>query len=185
MRLDTALLAASGPLLEVKGGSSLTTAAEALNLFQNAKLTSIGPIVKIDASTLTVASSNALGVRNGSFVGITGDLFSIANAGKLNISNGSAIFASGGSVINISGALVNFSGTGGNQLNITNTSCVVSCTLIGGVNVLLQNSASSGNVSITNPIKNNGLGSVNLSNAATTAVIVVNGATTKVTVSGN
>jgi hypothetical protein len=182
--LDTALLAASAPLLALTGSSSLTTTVDWLNLTQKAKLTSVGPIAKIDASTLTISSGHALKVQSGSFVGITGDLFSIANAGKLNISNGGAIFASGNSVVNISGALVNFSGTGGNQINLTNTLCT-SCTVIGGLNVQLQNSALAGNVAIAGAIKNGGLGAINLSNAGTTAVIIVDGASTKVTISGN
>ena len=68
---------------------------------------------------------------------------------------------------------------------ITNTVCGGSCTNINGLNVFLTNSAVAGNVSITTGfIKNSSLGSINLSNTLTTAVIVVDGANTKVTVSG-
>ena len=91
----------------------------------------------------------------------------------------------GNSVVNISGALIKFSGTGSNVVNITNTLCGGSCVPIGGLNVKLQNDALSSNVSISNPIKNSSLGSVNLSSSSNAAHVVVDGASSKVTISGN
>jgi hypothetical protein len=191
--LDTALLAASAPLFDLKSGSSLTITNDAINLNPNAKLTAAtGPLVRLDASTLNLITGSALRLAGGSFANIGGDLVTIGNGGTLTIGNigcgsgcGGVLSVSGGSVVNISGALVNFLQTTGNQLNIRNTLCSVSCTSIGGVNVFLTNGALAGNVSISGtPIKNAGA-QVTLANGATTAVVIVNGATSKVTISGN
>jgi hypothetical protein len=189
--MDTALLSASAPLLDLSGGSTLTTASDGINLNQKAKLTSIGPLVQINGSTLNINGS-AIRAQFGSGLAVTGDLFSISNAGKLNITNGGALFVSGGSVVNVTGALVNFSGTGGNQLNITNTLCT-GCVAFGdfSIPVELRNGAIAGNVTITvstNTIKGSGLGTLTVSNqgvaAGSTAVIILDGATSKVRIGG-
>ena len=119
--LDTALLSASAPLLEMSGSSTMTTAGNAINLNQKAKLASIGPLLKINGSALTVNGS-AFRLGGGSGLAVTGDLLSISGGGSLNINNGGALFVSGGSIVNITGALVNF-GAGGGALNITNNFC--------------------------------------------------------------
>ena len=191
--LDRALLGASAPLFDLSGSSTLTTASDAINLNQNAKLTSVGPLVKINGSTMNINRS-AVRVAGGSGLSISGngDLLSISNGGKLNITNGGALFVSGGSVVNVTGALVNFSGTGGNQLNITNTLCT-SCSGFGDffIPVELRNGATAGNVTITvstNTIKGSGLGAINLSNPTIapggTAVIILDGATSRVRIGG-
>jgi hypothetical protein len=187
MRVDTALVEASAPILHLRPGSasSLTTASDAIDLLQRAKLTSIGPVIKLDASTLTVNSGAAVLVRGGSFLRVTGDLLALSNGATLRMLNGPALSVTDNSVVNISGAFVNFGGTGGNQINVTNTLCVSSCASIGGLNVNLINGAVAGNVSINDPIKNGTLGAINLSNGSTTAVISVSGASSKVTISGN
>jgi hypothetical protein len=189
--LDTALLNASAPLFDLAGTSTLTTASDAINLNQKAKLTAMGPLVQINGSTLNVTGS-AISARLGSGLAVTGDLFSISNAGKLNITNGGALFVSGGSVVNVTGALVNFSGTGGNELRITNTLCT-SCTAFGdfSIPVELRNGAILGNVTITAStatIKGSVLGSIIPSVPGTspgsTAVIILDGATSKVRIGG-
>jgi hypothetical protein len=184
VKVDIALLEASAPLLSLKASSTVTTQLDALNLVAKAKVTSVGPIAKLDASTLTVTSGAAALVQGGSFLKVTGDLFVLNNAATLKLLNGAALSVVN-SVVNISGALVNFGGSGNNLLSITNTLCSSSCTSIGGVNVFLTNGASSSNVSITNHIKNSSLGTVSLSNSETTAVISVSGSTSKVTISGD
>jgi hypothetical protein len=184
-RMDTALLAASAPLVNLKPGSSLTSASEAFELVQKSKLTSLGSVVKLDASTLTVNAGALAAVRAGSLLRVTGDFLQLSNASTLALLNGPLLIVSGNSVVNISGALVNFGGTGGNLLSVANTLCNPSCASIGGLNVNLIGGASAANVSITSPIKNSSLGSITLSNAARTAVISVSGANSKVTISGN
>jgi hypothetical protein len=188
-RLDTALLAASAPLVNLKPGSSLASSVDTLDLVQKAKLTSLGAVVKLDASSLTVQSGALALVRNGSLLTVAGDFLQLNGQlnkpSTLSLLNGPVLSVSGNSVVNISGALVNFGGTGGNLVSVANTLCSPSCTSIGGINVNLVGGASAANVTISNPVKNGSLGSINLSNSAQTAVISISGANSKVTISGN
>jgi hypothetical protein len=182
MTLDNALVSASAPLLAMKSSSSLTSAGDALNLTAKAKLTTTGPLVKLDGSTLAVTSGHAIRVLNGSFLNIGGDLVSILGNGHLNISSGAALFVGGGSVVKINGGLVNFNNAAG-QLTVTNGVCSGSCSTAGGVNFFLQNGAVAGNISVTNGLKNAASATVNVGLAD--AVIILDGATSKVIVSGN
>jgi hypothetical protein len=172
--LDTALLSATAPLLNLSGNSTLTTAADAINLNQRVKLTSLTqPLMRLDGSTLTI-NGNAVRVNNSTLV--TGDLFSIANGGRLNINgaNNAALFLSGTSAVSINGFLVNFTGVG-NQLNIANTLCPTNCiTTSSGINVALQGGATSSQVigglgtAINNPAGNTVPG-------ASAALVIING----------
>ena len=56
MRIDTALLEASAPLLSLRNGSHLTST---MQLSYQAKVTSLGSLVKLDRSTLTIATGAA------------------------------------------------------------------------------------------------------------------------------
>jgi hypothetical protein len=182
--VDHALLNASAPLLSLNSGATLTSAANTLNLTSQAKLVATGPLVKLDASTLNIVG-HAVRALGGSFLSIGGDLFSLANASQLNITNGGALLVSGGSVVKIAGGLVSFSG-GGNQLNVTNgftptLGCSTQCGPFAN-SITLQNGASFGNVSISgNAIKNASAGSVNVTGAA----IILDGANSKLIISGN
>jgi len=183
--LDHALLNASAPLLSLRPGASFTMAADALNLTSQAKLTSVGPLVKLDGAVLNI-TGHALRAMGGSFVSVAGDLVSLANASQLTILNGGALFISGGSVVKINGGFVNFGGGAGNQISIVNTAiptlgCSTQCGPF-GAGIKLQNGASFGNVSISsNAIKHAGLGSVNVVGSA----IILDGPTSKLIVSGN
>lgn len=181
LRVDTALLEASAPLLSLNAGSNFTTSIDAVLLSFQAKVTSLGPMVKLDASTLNVNSRALLFVAGGSALTVTGNLLQLANGSTLSLLDGAVLRVTGGSIVDISGALVAFSGTGGNQINVTNTLCP--CVDIGGIPVALTGGASSANVSITNPIKDSSLGSINLSSSGT-ALILVDGSSTTVTISG-
>jgi hypothetical protein len=167
-------------VVHLKAGSTLTVANDGIDLITKAKLTTsaINPLVRLDASTLTIGNGHLALVRGGSFLNVGGD-FLLMNSSTLNLNNGSFFMAQGGSFVKITGALVNF-GTGGNTVNVTNNLCGSPCTVIGGLNVFLTNGALAGNVSIHNPITNAGGGTINLSNGATTAHLVVDGATTQV-----
>jgi hypothetical protein len=183
VNVDTALLEATAPLLNAINGSALTTALAAVNLANRGNvLTSPGTdLVNLSASQLVV-SSGALVNVNASKLTVGGNLVTLANGATLNFLNGPLISVSGNGYVNIMGSLVNFAGTGGNQVNVTNNLCSPSCTVIGGIPVALQNNANANNVSITNPINNTALGKVNLSPNA--ALAVVNGAGSKLTVAG-
>jgi FecR protein len=180
IRVDSALLEASAPLLSLKNGTRLTTAADTVQLSYQAKVTSLGSVMKLDRSALTVAQGAALNLAGGSVLRVTGDLFSLTNGSSLNLLSGPLVSLSGGSFLNVTGALIGFGGTGGNLVSVTNSFCP--CTTIGGIPVSLTGGAVASNVSIAGAIKNSGLGSVNLSPNA--ALIRVDGAATKVTING-
>lgn len=180
VRVDTALIEATAPLLALTKGSKLTTTADAVQLSYQAKVTSLGSMVKLDRSSLVVASGAALNLGGGSVLRVTGDLFSLTNGSTLSVLNGPLVSLSGGSILNVNGALIGFGGTGGNLVSVANSFCP--CTTIGGIPVSLTGGAVAGNVSIAGAIKNGGLGAVNL--APNAALIRVDGAGTKVTING-
>jgi len=180
VRVDTALLEATAPLLALTNRSALTTAADAVQLSYQAKVTSLGSLVKLDRSSLTVAGGAALSVGGGSVLRVTGDLFSLTNGSTLSMLNGPLVSLSGGSMLNVNGALIGFGGTGGNLVSVTNSLCP--CATIGGLPVSLTGGALASNVSIAGAIKNGNLGSLSL--APNAAVIRVDGAGTKVTIGG-
>jgi len=180
VRVDKALLEASAPLLSLKNGSKLTTAADTIQLSYQARVTSLGSLVKLDRSSLVVSAGAALNLAGGSMLRVTGDLFSLINGSRLSVLNGPLVSLTGGSFLNVTGALIGFGGTAGNLVSVTNSFCP--CTSIGGIPISLTGGAVASNVSIAGAIKNSGLGAVNLSPNA--AVIRVDGATTKVTING-
>jgi hypothetical protein len=180
VRVDQALLEATAPLIALTNRSALTTATDAVSLSYQAKVTSLGSLVKLDRSTLTVKNGAALSVAGGSALGVTGDLFSLSNGSTLRVLNGPLLSLTGGSLLNVNGALIGFGGSAGNLVSVTNSFCP--CTTIGGIPVSLTGGALASNVSISGAIKNPNLGSVSLSPNA--ALIRVDGAGTKVTIGG-
>jgi hypothetical protein len=180
VRVDRALLEASAPLLALTNGSKLTTAADAVNLSYQAKVTSLGSLVKLDRSALVVAGGAALSLGGGSVLRVTGDLFSLTNGSTLSVLSGPLVSLTGGSILNVNGALIGFGGSGGNLVSVANSFCP--CTTIGGIPVSLTGGAVASNVSITGAVKNADLGSVNV--APNAALIRVDGAATKVTIKG-
>ncbi|HSE06694.1 MAG TPA: FecR domain-containing protein [Methylomirabilota bacterium] len=180
VRVDNALLEATAPLLALKNGSQLTTSNDTVQLSYQAKVTSLGSVMKLDRSALTIARGSALNLAGGSVLRVTGDLFSLSNGSSLNLLSGALLSLSGGSALNVSGALIGFGGTGGNLVSVNNSFCP--CTTIGGVPVSLTGGAVAANVSIAGAIKNSALGAVNV--APNAALIRVDGAGTKVTING-
>jgi len=180
--MDTALLEATAPLLNATAQSMLTTATDAVNLSSRANLvTSLGSdLIRLDGSTLNVNNGSLVNV-NASKLTVGANLATLLNGATLTLFNGPLITVSSGGFVNIAGSLINFGGTGGNKVNVTNNLCP--CSILGGVPVALQNGAQAANVQITNPIKNANLGQLNLSTNA--ALAVVNGAGSKLTVSGH
>jgi hypothetical protein len=177
LRVDTALLEATAPLLNLKSSTMLTNDS-ALNLSFRANVSSLGPMIALNNSTLTVAAGALVNVGFGSLLAVRGDLVQLANGSTLNLFNGPLARVTGNSTLAVSGGLVSFIG-GGNTLNLNNTLCAaLSCTNLGGLNVALTGGASAANVSLTNPIQ--GVGTVNI--GANAAAIVVSGAGSKVSV---
>ena len=182
VRLDVALLQASAPLLSLRANgavaSGLTTTSNAIDLTSRAKLNATAPVIALDGSRITVTNASLVNVAGGSYLGVTGNLLSVVNGSQISVTGGTLLFAAGGSVVNISGALLSFGGTG-NTVTVSNALCP--CTIIGGIPVRLSGGALAANVSITNPIKN-AVG--NTVSFGAGAAVRVDGATTKVTISG-
>jgi len=185
LRVDTALLEASAPLLALLRGSQLTSASDAIALSGQSRLTSHGPtLVALDASRLVVSRGALVNVTGGSGLTVTGNLLTLSNGSTLSLLNGPLLSVSGGSFASIGGALVAFGGTGGNLLSVSNNLCGGSCALFGGIPVALLNGATATNVSIADgAVKSPSLGAIKYA-TATTALLSVSGAGSKVTVGG-
>ena len=85
-------------------------------------MTSYGPVFGLDNSTLTVRNGPALSLTNGTTMYVYSDFASLTNGSKITVQNGPLIYVSGsGSSLTVTGALVNFGGTGGNQLIVNNS----------------------------------------------------------------
>jgi FecR-like protein len=182
VRVDTALLEATAPLLHLKNGSVLTSAADAITLSGTSRLNAASALVAVDASRLAVAMGALVNVAGGSVLSVTGDLLSLRNGSTVSLFNGPLLSVSGGSLASIGGGLVAFGGSGGNVLSVSNSLCGGACLLIGGIPVALMNGATAGNVSIgAGAIQNPGLGSIKLASPST-ALLSVSGASSKVAI---
>jgi len=134
-KVDMALLEATAPLLNLKGGTSFTTGDHAVSLVGGAKVSipnDAVSMVTLKASMLTVARGNLVNVAGGSVFNIAGNLVSLADVSTLNILNGLLLNVSGGSSASIGRSLVSFSGVG-NVLNINNS--IVPTAIVNGIPV--------------------------------------------------
>jgi hypothetical protein len=194
-RIDRALFQATAPVFELLAASSLTVAPTTavdgglMNLNAQAKVVSLGPVARLDASTITVANNSAFRVAGGSLLQVLGDFLSLSNGSVLQALNGSVMRVSGGSVVNISGAFAIFGGSGGNQIRVSNTLCGSTCagTTFGGIPIALINGATPAQVTVTgSALKGTNLGSiVQLGPVpAAAAVIVVDGPASRLTIRG-
>jgi hypothetical protein len=182
LRVDTALLEATAPLLHLTNGSVLTSATDAITLTGASRLTAASSLVALDASRLAVARGALVNVSGGSVLGVAGDLVSLRNGSTVSLLNGPLLAVSGGSWASVGGALVAFGGSGGNLLSVSNSQCGGACVMIAGIPVALVNGATAGNVTIgAGAIQNAGLGSIKLGSPST-ALVSVSGANSKVTI---
>jgi len=134
-RVDTALLEATAPLLNLKGGTSFVTGDHAVNLVNGAKVSipnDAVSMVTISSSMLTVARGNLVNVAGGSVLNIAGNLVSLSDASTLSILNGLLLNVTGGSSASIGRSLVSFSGSG-NVVNVTNS--IAPTAIINGIPV--------------------------------------------------
>ena len=160
LKLDTALLEATAPIISLIGGpnaqTSLTTAQSTIDLIK-AKVTSTGPVVALDRGLINVTNGALINLTYGSNMNVLGNLLSLTNGSKINVVNGPLISVAGlGSLLDVSGALVNFGGTGGNKI-IVNNSIAPTATLSG----LPVSATYGGSVNIgPNPVKNPSLGTI-------------------------
>ncbi len=169
IRVDTALLAAAAPVVNLINSTlNTSTAGDATNgamhLFQSS-VTSLGPVFGLDNSTLTVKAGPLLTLTGGSNMTVNGDFTSLVNGSKITVLNGPLIRVDGinaagtASTLNVSGALVNFGGTGGNQVIVNNA--IAPTATLSGLPVNVGIGGSSINIG-PNPIKNTGLGTVSV-----------------------
>jgi hypothetical protein len=122
-RIDTALLEATAPLLNLNGGSGLTTGDHAVNLVGSAKVSipnDAVAMINLRASALAVANGHLVNVAGGSVLNIAGNLVNLADSSTLSILNGLLLNVSGNSSASIGRSLVSFSGSG-NVLDVTNS----------------------------------------------------------------
>ena len=170
LKLDTTLLAATMPLINLLGSSSaqtsLTTETYAIDLFKS-KVVSNGPVIALDKGLINVNNGALINLSSGSQLITVGDLLRMTNGSKINVFNGPLINVSGtGSLLDVGGALVNFGGSGGNTI-IVNNHIAPTATLSG-----LPVSATSGaTISMgPSPIKNPSLGSISVTGSLIQAI---------------
>jgi hypothetical protein len=159
VKIDTALLAASAPLLNLTGNSALTFANEVLLLSKQAKVTafvSADALVKLTASNLTV-NNHFVTVAGGSRL-VANDLVQLINGSNLSITGGGLLNVTGNSVVQI-GTLVRFSNTPGNTslsgVTISNSIPPTLGVTLAGFPVSVPTGA---NLIVTNPTPIVGLG---------------------------
>jgi hypothetical protein len=182
LKLDTALLEASAPIVRLVGSAnaqtSLTTASTAMDLLQS-KVTSLGPLVGLDKGILSITDGPLLRASHGSVVDVTGDLLSLRNGSKINVVNGPLIAVHGaGSLLSVSGSLVEFGGTGGNQIIVNNKIAPTAVLTQPGVNGIGVSATGGGSITIgPNPVKNPNLGIIS---ATGSLIQATNGGSVKI-----
>ena len=120
LHLDTVLLDASAPLLNLTSGATVTTTQDAINLVQKVNLNgTAAALVKLDASTLIINGS-LFNVAGGSKLKTAGDLLQMGSNATLNITNGTLLLVAGNSYVSLTGNLVNFTGRN-STINISNS----------------------------------------------------------------
>ncbi|HSC70643.1 MAG TPA: hypothetical protein VLH58_04780, partial [Candidatus Methylomirabilis sp.] len=142
VRVDTALLAASAPIVKLISSTmdvrSGDTTLGAMSLVQS-KVTSNGPVFGLNNSILTVQNGPLLSLSGGTQMTVTGNLLDLSGGSQIKVFNGPLIFVDGGaattkSTLNISGGLVNFGGTG-NQVIINNNTSPTATFTRNGVSI--------------------------------------------------
>jgi hypothetical protein len=192
LKVDTALLEATMPLLKALAGSTLTLSGDAVTLANMAKLVAgsglASAMIHLDASTMTIdvgSLVNVTGGTGGSYLSVLGDLIRLSNASilSLNGTDGYVLRVSGDSVVDIVGAMIDFVGSG-NKVKLANTIAPDYVTLVGAVPVRLTGGATASQIEVlSTPIR--GLGTAgtveNLSGGAFTgSMIEINGTAARV-----
>ncbi len=118
-KVDTALLEATAPLLNLMGGSKLTTSGNAIDLFASKVLVSgaTNAMVNLDSSLMNVLSGHLANVA-ASRLNVAGDFLRMNGGSILNIWNGLLLNVLNGGIASM-GTFINFTGTG-NVINVTN-----------------------------------------------------------------
>ncbi|MGH8065362.1 MAG: FecR domain-containing protein [Candidatus Entotheonellia bacterium] len=163
LRLDQALLEATRPILSLLGSptkdTSLSTGSSTMDLVKSS-VVSTGPVVALDRGLINVRNGPLISLANGSTLVVTGDLLQLLNGSRINVFNGPLVRVTGGeSLLNVSGALVAFGGTGGNAIVVNNT--IAPTSMQSGLPV---SATGGGSIVIgPNPVKEPTLGSISVS----------------------
>jgi FecR protein len=153
LRLDTALLDATAPLIALTGnGTLLQASGNGIDLANNARLQSTnapeGLIRLENQARMDVLTGHLVNV-SASRLNVAGDLVRMGNNTVMNV--GSQVFSGvllnvlNGGIVNINGALVRFTGINA-AINVTNTLAPTS--FIAGIPVSFAQGANVANVSI-------------------------------------
>jgi hypothetical protein len=168
VRLDTALYEATLPVIELIGtanSGSPDTILTSSNTFADIMRSRVileRPFASLDKGLINVTNGALLTLSNGSQMTVADSLLKLLNGSRINVVNGPLVQVAGpGSLLDVAGALVEFGGTGGNQVIVRNNLCSPSCSMVKGVNVL---TATGGQVNITGntPILNPSLGTIDV-----------------------
>jgi len=181
VRLDTALYEATLPVIELIGSTqsvnpdTILTSNNTFAEIIRSRLILERPFVSLDRGLINVTNGPLLHLSNGSQMTIADSLLKLLNGSRINVVNGPLIEVAGtGSLLEVAGALVEFGGTGGNQIIVRNNLCSPSCNMVKGVNVL---TATGGQVNIigNNPVINPGLGTIDVTTTDALIKAVNNG----------
>jgi FecR-like protein len=153
LRLDTALLEATAPIILLMGDRTrLVTSGNGIDLAKNARLQSTVPndaLVRIDSQARMEVPTGHLVNVAASRLTVAGDLLRMGSGATLNVGslsfNGVLLNVLSGGVVNISGALVNFTGVNA-SINITNS--LVPTNFINGVPIFVAAGGDIRNVAI-------------------------------------
>lgn len=130
IKLDGALLEASGPLLALTRADMTTTSHFAdLAGNQNQALVLNNALVALNASKLVIQNGNLLNL-NAATATVNGYLFSLNNGSTLQLNNGMLFSLSNGSALTLNSSAFGVFGSGANALAITNNLCTAGCGLL-------------------------------------------------------
>lgn len=193
LAVDQALLDASAPLLNLmaNGGTSSTMTADPgdgngfIDVSNQAVVrnnTNTMPMLTLSNSTLSLTTGHLLALSQ-SQLSFMGDFISLSDGSSLslNSANGFLVFATGNSSLTVTGAFINFGGTGSNTVTVQNSSFSET---INGIRFSFTNGATNAQVTVNGtPIQNPSLGTVSTPNSG--SLIQVDGTQATVTIQGS
>ncbi|MGH7893823.1 MAG: hypothetical protein ACREQL_04095, partial [Candidatus Binatia bacterium] len=184
LRIDTALLAATAPVVNLLNHSDLTVQHHALDLVNQAKLAVNVPldaVFRLDASKLTILQGSLANVSN-SFMRVVGNLFALSGGSTLTINDGALVTVSNGGVFRLTAGSLGLFGSGTNLLHILATPGGGSIVSIAGIPVMFLHDAQASQVLVAfGFVPFSGLGGSNtVSVDSGAAVLVVDGTTAQI-----
>jgi hypothetical protein len=199
VRVDTALLEATAPLIQALANSNVAVSGgAAFQVGTRATLRNSGSatssVVFLDGSKFTANGGplfNLTGVGGSYLHTVAGDLLFLTNGSVLDVTsltNGFLISAAGSSVVDINGALVRFgTGTnGGNSVIVRNNVAPTTVIPVGEFNfpVVLTGGAQLSQITIQGtPVKNLPGNTITLTNNG--SLFAIDGAGARITIRGN